>query len=162
MAALVAVLAACGAEPGAHVTRVADLDTVEAAPPPGSWRPAPRDVGGLRVVATSGPRGFALHTAGGDRDFLPGVNLQSTTPGHQPGELAISAEHYRVWFPAMARLGIRALRTYTIHPPAFYTELAAHTRRTRMPRGGARPTRRDRASLGAQRPSTRCGSTTAA
>jgi hypothetical protein len=26
----------------------------------------------------------------------------------------------------MARLGIRAARTYTIHPPAFYTELAAH------------------------------------
>jgi hypothetical protein len=63
---------------------------------------------------------------GGDRTFLPGVNLGSTTPGHQPGELSISAPQYRSWFAAMGWLGIRVIRIYTIHPPAFYSELARH------------------------------------
>jgi hypothetical protein len=69
-----------------------------------------------------------LHTADGDVTFLPGINLGSTTPGHQPGELSISAEQYRSWFAAMSRLGIRIIRIYTIHPPVFYRELAAYNR----------------------------------
>jgi hypothetical protein len=60
--------------------------------------------------------------------FLAGVNLGATTPGHQPGELAITAADYRRWFAEMGELGIRAVRIYTIHPPAFYDELAAYNR----------------------------------
>lgn len=93
---------------------------------PLSWAPAARTVDGLRVLATAGPDGFAVHTRGGDRTFLPGVNLGSTTPGHQPGELAITAADYRRWFDAMGRLGVRVVRIYTIHPPAFYAALAEH------------------------------------
>lgn len=99
------------------------------APPTGpSWAPQPVTAGGLTSVATARGQEFALHTAGGDVTFLPGVNLGSTTPGHQPGELAIAAGQYRTWFAAMGWLGLRVVRIYTIHPPAFYTELASYNR----------------------------------
>jgi hypothetical protein len=96
--------------------------------PDASWAPAPRQVRGLTVLAQSGHRRYALHTAHGDVGFLAGVNLGATTPGHQPGELAITAADYRRWFVEMGELGIRAVRIYTIHPPAFYDELAAYNR----------------------------------
>jgi hypothetical protein len=111
--------------PGVAVAGVADLPPP---PPTSSWRPSPVTTEGLRVTAAAGNGTFRLHTAGGDRTFLPGVNVPSTTPGHQPGELAITAEEYRGWFAAMSWLGFRVIRTYTIHPPAFYTELAAFNR----------------------------------
>ena len=99
------------------------------APPAGpSWAPEPRLGRGLSSIATARGGTFALHTAGGDMTFLPGVNLGSTTPGHQPGELSITAGQYRTWFAAMGWLGIRVLRIYTIHPPAFYQELASYNR----------------------------------
>ncbi len=85
---------------------------------------AAADGGDLRTIATSGHEGFRLRTRVGDVSFLPGINLGATTPGHQPGELAIEAADYRRWFGQMSKLGIRAVRIYTIHPPAFYTELA--------------------------------------
>ena len=56
------------------------------------------------------------------------MNLGSTTPTHQPGELAITAADYRRWFAQMGAMGVRAVRIYTIHPPAFYRELAAYNR----------------------------------
>ena len=55
--------------------------------------------------------------------FWPGVNLGSTVPGRFPGELAQTRADYRRWLPQMAALGTRALRVYTILPPAFYEEL---------------------------------------
>jgi hypothetical protein len=111
----------------AATARIAGLAGL--APPSGpSWASRPEPVGGLRTVATADAAGFALHTVSGDKRFLPGVNLGSTTPGHQPGELAITVADYRAWFAAMDRLGIRVIRIYTIHPPAFYAELTAHNR----------------------------------
>ncbi|GAA2523612.1 hypothetical protein [Pilimelia columellifera] len=94
-----------------------------------SWAARPVESNGLRMVASSGPDGFSLHTASGPQRFLPGVNLGSTTPGTEPGQLAMTADDYRAWFDAMRRLGVRVVRVYTIHPPAFYTELAAHNDR---------------------------------
>ncbi|MGK5680677.1 hypothetical protein [Actinoplanes sp. URMC 104] len=95
-------------------------------PPQGtSWAPAPREAGGLRMIASSDGQDFQLHTAGGDRTFLPGADLGGTTPGHLPGEGAISAAQYRAWFAAMSWLGLRVVRIYEIHPPAFYQQLAA-------------------------------------
>lgn len=90
------------------------------------WGPAPVQVDGTTVLAQSDGDGFRLHTASGDKEFLPGVNLGSTTPLHQPGEVGqIEAEQYRTWFAQMAEMGIRVVRIYTLHPPAFYDELAA-------------------------------------
>lgn len=91
-----------------------------------NWGPAPDQVDGLvRLAFTEGDR-FVVQTAGGDRDFIPGVNLGATVPGYAPGELAVSAGDYRRWFPMMTELGFRAVRVYTILRPVFYEELAAY------------------------------------
>ncbi|KRF12456.1 hypothetical protein ASG90_15955 [Nocardioides sp. Soil797] len=92
---------------------------------PVSWSPTPSVVNGLDLVAESDADGFRLHTASGDKTFLPGINLGSTVPLHQPGEIdVLTADDYRRWFAEMADLGIRVIRNYTLHPPAFYDELA--------------------------------------
>jgi len=89
-----------------------------------SWAPRPQQQAGLRTVAFSGPDEFRLMTAGGTRTFLPGVNLGSTTPLHQPGEVGnIPRRDYRRWITAMGELRIPVVRVYTLLPPAFYEEL---------------------------------------
>lgn len=123
---LAGVLAGCSLLGSDDADGPPEEDPVSEVPVGPSWAPAPQTVDGLSVVARSGPEGFALHTRDGDVGFLPGVNLGSTTPGHQPGELAITADDYRRWFAAMGDLGVRVVRVYTIHPPAFYDELAAY------------------------------------
>src|SRR5205085_6977158 len=98
--------------------------------PVSSWAPRPKRHAGLSVIATSGPGGFQLSTAGGARTFLPGVNLGSTTPLHQPGELGlITRRDYRRWITAMGAMGIPVVRVYTLLPPAFYDELRRHNER---------------------------------
>lgn len=94
--------------------------------PASSWAPKVRDIGGLRAIATANPAGYSLFTAHGTVHFLPGMDLGATTPGHQPGELAMTADDYRRWLDEMGALGVRAVRIYTIHPPAFYQALAAY------------------------------------
>ena len=125
-------LTLAGASPAPVVTSpafaIAGMDKIPSPPTGSSWAPVFRRSAGLSMVATAGDGRFALHTAGGDATFLPGINLGSTTPGHQPGELSISRTQYRTWFAAMGWLGIRVVRIYTIHPPAFYQELAAYNR----------------------------------
>ncbi|MFG1607507.1 hypothetical protein [Actinoplanes sp. NPDC049265] len=104
------------------------MDKIPSPPDGRSWAPAFRTQKGLHLVASAQERTFVLHTVGGDVSFLPGVNLGSTTPGHQPGELSITREQYRTWLAAMGWLGLRVVRVYTIHPPAFYQELARYNR----------------------------------
>ncbi|MGW4942909.1 hypothetical protein ACWEOZ_15140 [Actinoplanes sp. NPDC004185] len=120
--------AAARPEPRSAAFAIPGMTGIGSPPTGTSWAPTPRVTGGLRSLATAGQGSFALHTAGGDVTFLPGVNLGSTTPGHQPGELSVSTGQYRTWFAAMAWLGIRVVRIYTIHPPSFYTELVAYNR----------------------------------
>jgi hypothetical protein len=136
VSALLALLAAtttsCGdgapSEETLPVGKVLGEQELRPVDDPTSWGPRERTLAGLRTVAHVEKGTYRLHTLGGDRTFLPGVNLGSTTPGHQPGELALSAADYRRWFPLMIRVGFRVLRVYTIHPPAFYTELARFNR----------------------------------
>jgi hypothetical protein len=111
---------------GSPAFAIAGMSAIGSPPSESSWAPEPWITRGLRTVATAGRDTFTLHTAGGDRTFLPGVNLGSTTPGHQPGELSITAARYRSWLAAMGWLGIRVVRLYTIHPPTFYQELARY------------------------------------
>jgi len=70
-------------------------------------------------------------TVGGERSFIPGVNIGSTLPGSSPGELRIGADECRRWFAGIGALKLRAIRVYPIMPPHFYRELAeynaAHT-----------------------------------
>lgn len=99
------------------------------APRATDWAPAPKNIGGLTVLAQSDGDGFRLHAESGAKTFLPGVNLGSTTPLHQPGEVdTIDAKHYRRWIGDIAGLGAKVVRIYTLLPPAFYAELAAYNR----------------------------------
>jgi hypothetical protein len=91
-----------------------------------SWAPQVREYGGLRAVAIATGTEYSLFTAHGPAHFLPGMDLGATTPGHQPGELAIAAPQYDRWLDEMGALGVRSIRIYTIHPPAFYQALAAY------------------------------------
>ncbi len=49
-----------------------------------------REAGGLHTIATASRSGYSLYTAHGAVHFLPGIDLGATTPGHLPGELAIT------------------------------------------------------------------------
>ena len=94
--------------------------------PAPSWAPSPRTLGGLEAIAIATPAGYSLFTTRGTVHFLPGMDLGATTPGHQPGELAIGDADYQRWLTEMGSLGVRAVRVYTIHPPGFYRALAAY------------------------------------
>ena len=85
----------------------------------------PARVGALQLPGRVRGDFLELSTAddGFQPRFWPGVNLGSTVPGRFPGELAQTRADYRRWLPEMASLGTRALRVYTILPPAFYEEL---------------------------------------
>src|SRR4051812_12243486 len=126
--AMCLTLAGASARPvtGPPAFAIAGMRSIPAPPSGPSWAPAPEIHDGLRTVASAGQGRFVLHTAGAGVTFLPGVNLGGTTPGHQPGELSISAGQYRSWLEAIGWLGIRVVRIYTIHPPAFYQELARY------------------------------------
>jgi hypothetical protein len=90
------------------------------------WGPQVRQYGGLRAIAIATAADYSLFTAHGPVHFLPGMDLGATTPGHQPGELAMTAPQYARWLDEMGALGVRSVRIYTIHPPAFYQALAAY------------------------------------
>lgn len=54
-----------------------------------------------------------------------GVNLGMAKPGRFPGEAAITREEYDRWLADIGEIA-NVVRTYTIHPPAFYRALAAY------------------------------------
>ena len=58
--------------------------------------------------------------------FWAGVNLGSTVPGSQPGEVAATRADYDRWFEGIGDLGARVVRIYTILRPDFYDALAAY------------------------------------
>ncbi|WP_245665154.1 hypothetical protein [Actinoplanes subtropicus] len=107
---------------------IAGMRDLPSAPSGRPWTPAPVTAAGLRMVAGTDGQQFVLHTASGAQTFLPGVDLGDTTPGHVPGDPSISAAQYRAWFAAMGQLGIRVVRIYTVHRPAFYAQLAEYNR----------------------------------
>ncbi len=71
-----------------------------------------------------------------DGDYRPlsvrGVNVGMAKPGRFPGEAAITREEYDRWLPAIGEIA-NVVRTYTIHPPAFYRALAAYNRAASEP-----------------------------
>jgi hypothetical protein len=88
---------------------------------------ATRKVDGLRLPARV--EGRAIAAAGKD-GFIPffwaGVNLGSTVPGRQPGEVAATRADYDRWLTGIGDLGARVIRIYTILRPAFYDALDAY------------------------------------
>jgi hypothetical protein len=87
----------------------------------------PRSVGDLTLPARVDGRAIAVATADGfSPRFWSGVNLGSTVPGRQPGEVAATREDYDRWLAGMGELGVGVVRIYTILRPAFYDALAAY------------------------------------
>lgn len=63
---------------------------------------------------------------GFDKLFLKGINLGVSVPGTQPGELAATREQYSRWIRMIGEAGFNSIRTYTLHYPRFYQELALY------------------------------------
>lgn len=73
-----------------------------------------------------GDSGFERRTADGYDPFVVrGVNLGMAKPGAFPGEAAITRAEYDRWLDAIGEIA-NVVRTYTIHPPAFYRALSAY------------------------------------
>ncbi|THE64451.1 hypothetical protein D8Y22_12460 [Salinadaptatus halalkaliphilus] len=47
-------------------------------------------------------------------------------PGFFPGEAAITKAEYSRWLRQISEMNANVIRTYTLHPPAFYDALAEH------------------------------------
>lgn len=92
----------------------------------GRRAPAPREVGGLSLLASADASGFRLLIEDGEVDFLTGINVGSAIPGRLPAELQIDAATWRRWLPMIADTGVHAIRVYTLQPPHFYEEVRAH------------------------------------
>jgi hypothetical protein len=85
----------------------------------------PRELGEVKVPArVAGPSIEAAAPSGFVKLFWAGVNLGSTIPGYQPGEVAATREDYDRWLDGMGDLGVRVVRICTILRPAFYDALA--------------------------------------
>ncbi len=56
---------------------------------------------------------------------VQGINLGMAKPGRFPGEAAITRTEYDRWLSDIGEIA-NVVRTYTIHPPAFYRALAAY------------------------------------
>lgn len=56
---------------------------------------------------------------------IRGVNLGMAKPGYFPGSAAIERAEYDRWLSAIGEIA-NVVRTYTIHPPAFYRALRAY------------------------------------
>lgn len=70
--------------------------------------------------------GFERRTKTGYESFtVRGINLGMAKPGAFPGQAAITRDEYDRWVNSIAEIA-NVIRTYTIHPPAFYRALAAH------------------------------------
>jgi len=89
-----------------------------------NWGKVPRPVAeadGVRQVSTVEDAHLAVYDGERWREqFWNGVNLGATLPGHAPGELAPTKEHYLEWFTQMKEMNVDVVRVYTILSPEFY------------------------------------------
>ncbi len=100
MLTLLLAAASCGGDAARNAEADGDEQTAPATRSPASesWAPRTRTSRGLRMFASADANGFQLNVRKGSVSFLPGINLGATTPGRQPGELAIESDDYRRWF----------------------------------------------------------------
>lgn len=115
-----------------------DADTVSTDPgrsessvtatPSNDGRGPPTTVGPASSVVTFrvGADGFERDVGDGFESLtVRGINLGMAKPGAFPGQAAITREEYDRWLAAIGDIA-NVVRTYTIHPPAFYRALAAY------------------------------------
>ncbi|MDH3499305.1 MAG: hypothetical protein OEM97_04220, partial [Acidimicrobiia bacterium] len=67
-----------------------------------------------------------VYTESGERTFLNGVNLGAALPGSWPNDWSAGTRAYTAWVRQIGELGFRSIRTYTLHPAAFYDALAEY------------------------------------
>jgi hypothetical protein len=73
-----------------------------------------------------GADGFEQFSDGEYRPMsVRGVNIGMAKPGRFPGEASITRPEYDRWLAAIGDIA-NVIRTYTIHPPAFYRALRAY------------------------------------
>jgi hypothetical protein len=88
---------------------------------------APRQLDGVTLPARV--QGRTIEAAAKD-GFVPifwaGLNLGSTVPGRQPGEVAATRADYDRWLSGIGDLNARVIRIYTILRPSFYDALGAY------------------------------------
>ncbi|MDH3732206.1 MAG: tetratricopeptide repeat protein [Gemmatimonadota bacterium] len=91
--------------------------------PPPYRRPLMRPDTLVYPARASGDR-FEIRTPSGWEPFYwKGVNLGAALPGRHPSQFPDSTV-YAAWLRGMADMGANVVRTYTIHPPEFYSALA--------------------------------------
>jgi len=77
--------------------------------------------GEMEVGFRMGDEMFQVLEDGEWKDILiKGVNLGITSPGHFPGEAALTEDQYSRWFRQIGDMNANAIRIYTIHSPSFY------------------------------------------
>lgn len=80
-----------------------------------------------------GADGIERHVDGAYQPVaVRGVNIGMAKPGRFPGEAAISRNEYDRWLSAIGEFA-NVVRTYTIHPPAFYRALAEYNQQATAP-----------------------------
>ena len=129
-------LAGCPDDP----TPSQEPETTEDSGPRGSEAPASgfRETdtatsGDVRPPFRVGDAGFERRTGEGyDPLVVRGVNLGMAKPGAFPGQAAVTRPEYDRWLAAIGDIA-NVVRTYTIHPPAFYRALAAYNRSADTP-----------------------------
>jgi hypothetical protein len=94
-----------------------------------SPRPVP-DRGGKpdRVICARGDRFEIVTDSGARAMFVRGISLGAGSPGHFPGEFAITKDDYVRWIRFARDLHANAIRVYALHPPAFYQALREENR----------------------------------
>ncbi len=85
-----------------------------------------KDTATRRVPYQVGSDGFERFREGAYEQLdVQGLNLGMAKPGRFPGEAAITRTEYDRWLSDIGEIA-NVVRTYTIHPPAFYRALAAY------------------------------------
>lgn len=107
----------------------ARLDPPPPPPPPAYLRPST-----VQVPFKVDLKGFQIPDGRGGWHslFLKGVNLGAALPGKFPSEFP-EKPIYVAWLQDMTELGVNAVRSYTIHPPAFYEALREHNLKAEKP-----------------------------
>lgn len=89
---------------------------------------------GITIPAKVGKQYLQLYKNNGWNDVLiKGVNLGMGKPGHFPGEAAITKAEYLRWFKYIGAMNANVIRTYTLHPPAFYEALLEYNTKAAQP-----------------------------
>ncbi|MDR6879350.1 hypothetical protein [Bacillus sp. 3255] len=89
---------------------------------------------GITIPAKVGSQYLQLYQNDSWSDMLvKGVNIGMGKPGKYPGEASITKAEYLRWFKYIGAMNANVIRTYTLHPPAFYEALLEYNNKASKP-----------------------------